>query len=576
MRPQHFLIGLLSVLLWIVAPPAHALSPLCTQLLEPQPQPIGSHYVAKVLKRADLGIATAATAPAGSGDDTLSSLIGEAQSAFAAQSAAEVSLVFQSRDLLQTSICLHIDQLMLQCEMDKVRDAMEEAINKQSPLGIAALRSLLAFLRTRSVQLQTGAYDPSYRDTGWGRSELFDPPGTVFCCNPDKHEVDAPPVCEQLAEDACEESGGRSYRTQELCTDDECGRATATYDLGEEMCPYTSDYTLEFASGYGCDASVTDAFRTVPGVGRELEKWQKLRDAVAAAREDERDLLSLQDGLLQLLSGDPAPAQPVDPPERTHLRAFSCQWTGGYCSAARDVRCTIDDDCEDGPCTVPTTVCEHNRHLRCIDDAQCQRDGESFGPCIADDGGPIGLLGTRGPFSLDADHLSILERFLSKRIAQGGSRAFADEFKQAAEFKRQVDDERNDRTMDNIFTQLGRSSWRGLFQSWSKLQGESDARAFPLIADAELQIGARMQSLRTAVAELATVAYDRTTGMRSFIIRFASFLRRSCIQSPCNASLQQVMKIADTDACFPYTRSAFLDRPEESDADECRKQADLP
>lgn len=44
---------------------------------------------------------------------------------------------------------------------------------------------------------------------------------------------------------------------------------------------------------------------------------------------------------------------------------------------------------------------------------------------------------------------------------------------------------------------------------------------------------------------------DRT--MRDFLREYIYFLRRSCMNRPCNASLDRIFKIAGTDSCFPYT-----------------------
>jgi hypothetical protein len=120
-----------------------------------------------------------------------------------------------------------------------------------------------------------------------------------------------------------------------------------------------------------------------------------------------------------------------------------------------------------------------------------------------------------------------------------------------------------------------RNDMRKDVRGWSTTQGMREAAIYPVAPDSELTVSSRLSELRSANGAFARSVVQRTAGIRSFIARFAAFLRKSCIYRPCEKSLEEVIRLATTDECFPYTNGDFLDNPTESKAQKCATAAQV-
>lgn len=81
--------------------------------------------------------------------------------------------------------------------------------------------------------------------------------------------------------------------------------------------------------------------------------------------------------------------------------------------------------------------------------------------------------------------------------------------------------------------------------------------------------------LTQTIGDLSHLAHDKDTSVRSLrdmVQDFAYFLRRSCMNRPCNDRLDTILSTVATDACFPYT-SGSADLPADATAQAIKDQA---
>lgn len=320
-------------------------------------------------------------------------------------------------------------------------------------------------------------------------------------------------------------------------------------DAGNDvrMCPYSSDYGPALQNGYGCDLSVLAPRIGVEWVRAEYEALQALTTSLNAYKREAGQNVTQQ----------------------THLRAAGCGWTGGLCDNDSSVRCASDMECGGGTCVFPGSVCKENHTIRCSNDVDCQTETEDVGPCVADDGIQPAMTALRGPFSIVKKQLELLTAFLRNRTAQGNARLFPRDLQTADEVSSQ-----DTQALENLNNEPGiytltRQQYRALNAAWSRYQGAQEASTFPVASDPSLEIAEALKPLREAISGLARLTridpnQEKKTDLRSFVIRFASFLLRSCTDRACNASLEEVLKIAFKDECFPYTNGEFLDDTEQN------------
>ncbi|HVW66996.1 MAG TPA: hypothetical protein VHA78_04695 [Candidatus Peribacteraceae bacterium] len=537
-----------ALALLFAATPAFALSQQCQTVLSLPPD---SPYVKAVLQRADDGLEYIANNPGdaiyGTGLDWIQSI----NAAWSGLIGTNLRVSVQAEDLTRNTACLNFDTVAIQCKMDQVRDVMN-ANRTRTVLMLMRLQSLLSFLNNRLDQLHKGALDPQYRDPDWGDIQSFDPPQYVFC-------VAYPgATCTPMSSVDCAAQNGYEFKTESECVvwGGMKGNGQSSSVPDEEMCPYDSDYGPPIANGYGCDTGAMLPRIAFPPVQSEYDALSSINKSIEASRQAAEQLLGVQadiDSLSGNQSQSPPPPQP-----RKHLTAYGCKWIGGLCANDPSQRCTQDSDCgNNDTCEFPTSICKQNRNTVCINDAQCQINGTDVGPCIPNDGKAASTIALRGPFSINKDQLNLVSQFLAQRLQQANSREYPDYLKMGSEFSSDQSSLASQQSGD-LFGQLVRGSMRVLYNAWSLLQGRDEAESFPVTTDPELESAHAIAPLRSAVGDLARLATDKKNGLRSFVIKYAYFLRRSCTYRPCNASLEEVLKIAFSDACFPYTNGDYL------------------
>lgn len=149
----------------------------------------------------------------------------------------------------------------------------------------------------------------------------------------------------------------------------------------------------------------------------------------------------------------------------------------------------------------------------------------------------------RSSFSFEKDEQKILRAFQDLRLKQGGRRDPPKEF-----IKKSTKG-----LLDSLFDDYGRNT----FKIFSERQGQLEAEVFAQASDTHLSIGNTVELLVTSVGKLSDLARNKN-GLRGFVRDYAYFLRRTCINRPCNERLEQVLKIVFTDECFPYTNGNYL------------------
>jgi hypothetical protein len=486
-----------------------------------------SPYVHDVLKRADDGLTKAHTA-AEDADFRLFFVATQVGSAWASLIDSQVRLTVTADDMVHNSACLRFDMAAIECKMDQVRHEMNSQVQRGSFFSLVQLDKLLTFLNDRYTQLSIGALDPTYTDTKWNTVRDFDAPNATF---------------------------------------------------NEVECPYSSDYGPAIPNGFGCDVSILKSRTDFAPLKEEYESLKIITEQLNDYRDSATQFLKVQqsiDNLFHTTSTLPSP-----PASFKHLTAVGCKAPNGLCNNDANKKCTQDSDCGDGnQCEFPTKMCQQNRNMTCTDDASCTTpDGRSFGPCINRDGKEPATEELRGPFSIEKNHLQLLIDYLAQDIEQGNSRLFNDTLKTPDEFSSDQSSESSERSNDAYMNNMLRSTTRFLYATWSRIQGADEAESFPSITDPALEVANSLSALRTSIGDLARLTRltsGKSDSLRGFVVKFASFLKKTCIYRPCSDSLDEVLKIVYTDACFPYANGEFLnDSPTNPRSKQCADGAKI-
>jgi len=461
MKRPLILIGL--ALLLLPRASAAAESEICKALKDIEP--VSSHYVQKVLERADKGLQKAKGAADNPGLEKYFFSWGDRIRA-AANSLIDsyLTMTVAERSLPDTTACLRVDVLLLDCKIDETQSALQSQLGRKSILGMVQLESLLAFLQERKTHLVRGALNPNYRDPTWEYAWRFEEK---------KKEPDASQVGPQEKEP-------------------------------EPLCPFDSDYAPPASDGYGCDTSVLGKIAAYAPARDEREALRKMEDELKKYKGLATEFGALEQELNALYEGN-AGSQPVQPAggdkERDHRELNGCKEAN---ELPEDMR----------------------------------------------------LRSLRTPFSYGKSQLYILSEFLGKRASEGMFREQEDTLKNAEEIE---DEEKRKKYVENNnpLLQLFRDSARAFFQGVSGMQGRSESSIFAASPDSTLEMAEALGDLRKSVGELSRLSGPKE-GLRTFVINFAYFLRRSCVYRPCNTSLERVLRTAYADECFPYTDGDFL------------------
>ena len=302
--------------------------------------------------------------------------------------------------------------------------------------------------------------------------------------------------CCETAGSLCEQSstcGGTRFYTLEGCVN--AGKCTAPsgQDIdAQRQCPFSTDYGPAMRNGYGCDASVMGPRATYQSIQFEQ---QTLREAI--------DRLN---GLSETIGGERSlPA--------SHKVINGCKRTFGYCSEKKDVLCADDADC----------------------------GKENAGTCTYDLPPDAAWNGVRSPFSMVKNHVGLVMKFWDLRSLQGATRTASSETK-------------NSTGALSYLESLFRGGYRQDFGAWSRGQGQREVNPFIEGNDAQLRIAEALPSSGVG-GLLKKVVTDPQNGLRGFIIRYSYFARRSCMNRPCSAKLEQIMRIAASNSCFPYAQT---------------------
>lgn len=507
--------------------------------LTPLP-PVSDHFVRAVLERAE-SMVTSAASLAGDIDtaDEISfrSWWETAFKTLAGLSDSSLQISGQEQDLLATTPCLAVDQLLLDAMIARIQCKIQKAFDDEKSTAISALQEAIAFVDQARRQLARGARDSTLQDDGWWQKRSFE--SQKWCCK------SGSAVCVPGEGAAC---GGAAFDTLA-----ECQKGSACTET--RMCPFDTNYlpptvvgsgrtATPVGIGYGCDLSVLAplAFHTFSATTLDdalKEEFNSFYDIIQLRDSLITTSQSLKDKIVQLetfMGRTPPPSSAYFGKERTgaytHKRITGCAAVGGT------------------------------------------------GGTLPLDTWPEGAarMETRGPFALLTDHLRLLEHYLSMKDLWGQRRPFADPFKKPEEFlpdnpagSTQAAEKQS--ALDVLSRVLIDIAYRPVLKSWDRLQEWMEAAMVPKATDAPKRLSTQMLPVRAAVSTLANQGNSLDNGIRNFTRGLAYYLRRTCITRPCNARLERILKITLTDACFPYTDGEYQNNADT--AQYCKNHAGL-
>ncbi|OGJ59344.1 hypothetical protein A2635_04515 [Candidatus Peribacteria bacterium RIFCSPHIGHO2_01_FULL_51_9] len=441
----------------------------------------------------------------------------------------------QARDLAENTACLRFDLLLIECKMDAVREALEEALKDNSFVAILRLNALGRFLQNAFSNLTLGARDPTFKDALWHRGYIFDPIPDQF--SSPLGEPDAEPICGNKTIERGEECDDGNFDTNDGCSP----------DCKNEMCPFHSDYLPPNVVGFGCTVEILDRIKKAYGPAEdEYEGLKKIMDQLDAHQEQ---INAMENTNIGSITGDGS-ARTGPPREAQKHRSFAgC--ARRVCEGNPRILCENDAGCSSaGPCISEENIgrCENNRDMFCTEDDEC---GES--PCIRLAGTTVWEL--RGPFKLEKDQEKIMNAFRELRESEEDARSLPEKYKS---FEDKPAAEGGGSQVQGLFVTVFRELGRSILQVRSKEQGRAESMIFAQASDGQQEIARALQPLRTAVSDFARTASEKRGGIREFVVNYAYFLRRTCMYRPCNKRLEWILKIALADECFPYTNGEFL------------------
>lgn len=478
--------------------------------------PVSTHYVQRVLDRADAGIARAnsLTTPGG----LLYNMskpwwILYATSAMLSTVDTRFQVSEAQKDLLETTPCLHLDVIILQSKIEMVRRELHDALKNDQPNRIILLQRLIRFLNRRIIHLLRGARDPLYEDSDWADAQWFDPVNPVWCCP----QGIPGNTCTLGEESLCTNDGGLAFTTPRACQEYGCLLPPSQQPLDGKLCPFTSDYLPPVTSGYGCDTTAFPA--AASGHTPSVKEMTALADLII-----KRDaFITRMQSFAPLIQSINAMAG-VSPP--------SSNLGGGLTRTHKEVH-------------------------GCLEQIPLARQ---IGPTSLLQEIHAGQAEKRGPFSIPKDEPWIAVRFAGVVQRWGARRPQAKALRYPSEFPPGPDRIAAE-NRENKKTPIERAKdWylRNFFLSWNVTQSKKEPVPIAKSQDNALQIALASPNLTPAITRLGALVRTHNAGLRFFGKGFAYYLRRSCIFRPCNKKLEQVLKILFENACFPYFNGTYF------------------
>lgn len=310
-------------------------------------------------------------------------------------------------------------------------------------------------------------------------------------------------ACEQKSEEECQEEEGTMFGSATECSEYGC-KAPPGYEQNEPpFCPFDTDYLPPNRSPFGCDAETLQLIYGRATGGKFTEFHKTL----------ESDLLSTI--ILQSAIEDAQALQ-------------------GEFSMSNN---QIEELLGNGPLSGNGNE-EHQKLSGCLseDDRETVKNFAILTP-------------KRGPLSIYTDHLRLLQQFQALRQRQGLDREQPDYLLPA-------------KNEGLLLTTLS-SNMAQQLRSFMASQEVDASLTFAVASDPLLSATVSYGRLTTSVYQLGQLASEMS-GVRTFVKNFAFFLRSTCQNRPCNARLDEILKIVFTDECFPYNDGQFKGDSEEN------------
>jgi hypothetical protein len=485
-------------------------------------KPISEHYTKKVIERAQEGMARAEDTEKADtfNEDGMQDWLKQAYEPMALITDTKIHTVHKLRDLGEITPCMHIDLFLIETQIERARCQLQAAFEAKRYKPIPLLVQVILFLNDRYEKLVEGGRDNTFNDTGWSEPRAFDElPAGYYCKN-----------------GMCTFDKNGFYGSVNECI-------AATGCTEEYMCPFHSDYLppTEIGSGsnlliYGCTEDILKSYKdfdpSSSGFGKAISAEYEVIERAEDARDDlarEVDKVKmLADKINDWLDRPSEPVLNVSTWNRIPIKQLGCN--------------------------------ENHYSMSKPPDPLPEPNDKGIYPDMDYDRTwppkwPRGALRieTHGPFSLDKNNLRVLREYYVFRESWGKRRPL----------HYRIQDGLDDWSIWNPFVWVDAivQSWiRGEIKRWDIEQEQMTSASITYATDAPRQLADQFQNLRASVGEFSRTASKMNEDtLRGFARDLAYFLRKSCIDRPCNSRLERLLKIIFEDKCFPYTDGSYRD-----------------
>jgi len=505
--------------------------------LTPLP-PISDHFTRKVLERAQASIERAESFGQVFDPDTgYLNWLEKAFSTMARIIDAKHHLIQRARDLRENTACLHIDLFLLEAMMERVRCKLQFAFEQKRFNTILELEKLMVFLENHYEELILGARDNAYEDSRWFQHHSFDVPPT-WCLRGG--------ACEPLWFEECT---GEAYGTMEDCMEEGGGNEWT-------MCPFHSDYLPPTVAGsggiiigYGCD------LETLKKYERRSFNLSRLNTSIKAEYDALKELIELRDAFINSSSGLKEDTINLDtwmgrePPQgmeywgrtkeddREHYMRLGCSSVDG-----KEIHV---------PPKLPPDPDE-------LDELKKDEEVDFSDYWPPKWPGGAAKWENRGPFSLEKADVRLLREYQNLREEWGRKRPIY--------YALSVELEPFELLSISVFSlfEMNPLDWfqeliaRRPLKKWDIYQERITSASVTQGSDTQLEFYKTLRPIQEAVSEFTQYAGELDAssgkgGIRNFARGLTYFLRRSCLNRPCNERLECLLIMTLNDKCFPYT-----------------------